>query len=316
VRRPATTFRGRARFTVAGDMWQLVARRTLMVTVRPATTADLDAVVEFLARTLRGGPPARYRRFLSYAWPVDKPHLGYLIEEGGVHGFMGSIFSERHIGGRTHRICNLHSLAVDESHRKHTLQLFKHFLADKTLTYTCFSASPPTAEILRFFKFEELPGARVIVTPLSGLAGLRSAVLPPRVRVTGAPDEIDALLDDEHERRIARDHRLYRCAQLVIARGDRRCLVVAVRRGRGRRHFADILHASDKQLLMQSLPWLHLPLARQLRTALTGIDRRWMAAPPRASFVYANLRPLHVRSPSLAPPDIDALYSEFVPMYG
>lgn len=283
-------------------------------TIRPATGGDLEAVTEYLARTLGaadGRPAAHYRRVLDYGWLAPKPDLGIVIEDGGqVRGFLGAIYSERVIGGAVRRFCNLTSIAVDESHRSHTLRAFAALLADKDRTYTCFSANEQVAKILEFYKFRGAPTEKVLVGPGSGLAGLAR-----RVRVISDPARLPGELDPAQQA-IARDHAPYRCAQLVLAAGDRRCFVVAVRRGRGVRAFADVLHASDPALLAAALPWVQLPLWRALGTVLTGIDQRWVASRPRLSAVYTKLRPMHIRSSTLAPEQIDALYSELVPLYG
>lgn len=283
-----------------------------MATIRPATTADLEGVASYVANAF-AGDPARYRRYLEYSWLADKPDLGVLVEEGGkIRGFIGAIYADRPRGGEPHRFCNLTSIAVDESHRKLTLQLFNALLRRPGLTFTCFSASDRIAKILDFFKFSRRPSDKVIVGPVSNLGALRDA---RHVCVVSDPVVLAAELP-EVERRIAHDHAPYRCGQLLITKRDRRCFVVTARRGRGLRAFADVLYASNPGTLMDCLPWIHGPLFRAHGTLLTGIDRRWISTPPRASFVYAKLRPVYMRSKTLGIHEIDALYSELVPSTG
>jgi len=295
-----------------------------MSTIRAATRADLEAVARYLAGALHGdGGPARYRRYLECSWASSPSDLGVLIEDGGaIRGFIGTIYADRLAGGEVQRFCNITSVAVDESHRKLTLKLFGALLARKDLTFTCFSPSDQITKILDFFRFEHRPGDRVIVGPLSGV-DVRQLAAAARVRVYTKPDALDAKLDADL-RKISRDHRAYRCGQLLITHGERRCFVVTVRRGRGMRAFADVLFASDPDMLMEHLPWIHAPQLRALGTVLTGIDRRWVSRVPRASFTYTKLRPLYARIaragaaglPAMTIDRIDTLYSEFVPMYG
>jgi hypothetical protein len=155
----------------------------------------------------------------------------------------------------------------------------------------------------------------VVTTPLSGLGALRWVVGSRRARVVIEPSVLDAELAPA-ERRIAADHRRYRCGLFLLRSGERRCFAVTVRRGRGRRVFADVLYASDPALLMDCLPWVHATAFRFHRTVLVGVDRRWITAPPRLAFTYSNLRPIYMRSPHLSLDSIDPLYSEIVPMYG
>jgi hypothetical protein len=286
-----------------------------VTTVRLASAVDVPGISRYLATILTGGPPARYRRFLEYTWLPNKPDAGVVIEEGDqIHGYIGAIYSERSIGGSPHAVCNLTSVAVDESHRRHTLSAFAMLLKRKDLTFSCFSPSDRIAKILDFFKFQHRPGERVVV-PITR-PGLIPRMWPrPGLKLTADPDQIEARVDAE-TRRIVRDHRSYRCAQILLERGSRHCHIVAVRRGRGRKVFAEILHASDREMFLENLACVQWPLLRKLGTILVGIDRRWAPRAPRISMVYRKLCPTYVRSPVIGVDDMDFLYSEFVPMYG
>lgn len=286
----------------------------MLATIRPALASEIPRLAEFMASRLKGaGGPARYRRYLEYRWAVDRPDLGIVIEDGGeIHGFIGAIYSDRLIADRVHRFCNLTSIAVDESHRKQTLTAFSQLFKRKDTTFTAFSASDSVQKILDFFKFAHRPGERAIV-PITG-AGIPRRVLG-RVKVTTDLDRIIPALGSA-ERKIAVDHGSYRCAQILIERGDRRSLVIAIRRGRGIKVFADVLYASDRALLVEELGAVQPSLVRSLGTLLVGIDQRWMPVRPRLSFVYAKLRPTYARSPVLRIDDVDLLYSELVAMSG
>ena len=190
--------------------------------------------------------------------------------------------------------------------------MFARVLAAKDVTYTCFSATDQIGEILTFFKFQHRPSDKVVVGPISGLGRLWSA---RRATVVVDPTALDTALEPA-ERAIARDHRAYRCGQLLIEAGSRRCFVVTIKRGRGARVFADVLHASDPELLVEHLPRVHGPLFHAHRTLLTGIDHAWLSRRPRVSFTFRKLRPIYMRSPSVKLHQLDALYSELVPMYG
>ena len=282
--------------------------------IRIATPADAPAIAAYLARVLGGtGGAARYRRYLEYSWLDPKPDLGVVIDDGGIHGFIGAIYARRTIGGREHHTCNLTSISVDESHRKQSLQLFSAMLKRKDLTFTSFSASDQVQQILDFFKFVHCANERVVTTPVSGFGKLLRG--RGRPKVVRDPDRVAAALTPG-ERQVFEDHRRYRCGQFLVVRGDRRCFTVTVRRGRGSQVFADVLHASDPELLVECLPLVHATALVLHRTVLVGIDRRWVPEPPRIAFTYGKLRPIYMRSPTLTLDQIDPLYSEIVPMYG
>ena len=280
--------------------------------IRAATTADLPRLAEYLAERLRGdGGPARYHRYLDYRWLADKPDIGVLIEDDGeIRGFIGAIYAFRESAAATVSFCNLTSIAVDESHRKLTLQLFNALFKRKELSITCFSASDRIAKILEFFKFTHRPSDRVVATLASSLRGLR------HLRDVDVVTDLATLATelDPVQRKISQDHAPYRCAQVLLVRGTRRCFVVTGRRGRGVKAFADVLYASDPELLVELLPFLHAPLFAMHRTALIGIDQHWVKHRPFGSFVYRKLRPTYWRSTAVS--SVDLLYSEAVPLCG
>jgi hypothetical protein len=286
-----------------------------MATIRAALDDDLPAISKYLADRMDGNfPPALFRRCFEYRW-ARRQNLGFLIDDGGsVRGFIGAIYSDRHLRGADHQLCNINSWSVDEDYRKLSLPMAKRLLDQPDFTFTCFSPSKVVAECLRFFKFETSPVEKVLFTPAHGL--LRALRRLPFKVVTPDPDpaSFEALLD-ETQRRLYRDHLDYRCAHLLIHHEDRRCYVVTVRRGRGWRAFADVLYASDPELLVEFVVGTHLPLWRAHGTFLTGIDRRWFRKIPHAVHVYRGLRPLQWRSRTLNLADIDALYTELVTLY-
>lgn len=276
--------------------------------IRPATVADIGPIAQFLSTSLGGaGGPARYRRYFSYSWLAAKPDLGMMIDDAGnVRGFVGAIYSDRRIGATTQRFCNITSAAVEPSYRKHTLALFGALLAPKQTTFTCFSPNEPTQKILDFFKFRRCSGDKVIFGPLSGLGSLRHV---RSRRVITDPVELDRELTLD-QREIAHHHRAHHCGQLLIVDGDRRCFVVTARRGRDVRVFANVLHASDPSMLVDSLPWIHGALLRAHGTLLTGVDQRWIHRVPWPSYPYRQIRPIYLRSSALAFDQLDALYTE------
>ncbi|HTR55131.1 MAG TPA: hypothetical protein VMJ10_30805 [Kofleriaceae bacterium] len=281
-----------------------------MPTLRPAHTTDLAAISAFLAPRLQGaGGEARYRRYLGYSWLDDKPNLGFLIEDGGIRGFIGGIYSVRRVAGTDHKMCNLTSIWVDESHRKWTLPLFKHMFDQPGYTFSSLSPTPQVVEILRFFKFHKHDAHKVIATPAAGIArSLR------RTRVYSARSlerELDAT-----SLQIFRDHRPYGCGHFLVERGDERCYVVTVRRGHGVRAFADVIYASNPEFLVSAIAHLHVPVGITHKTMLIGLERTWVERVPFGTFVYTKLRPRLVRGASAGTSDVDGLYTELVVVSG
>jgi hypothetical protein len=285
----------------------------MTATARPALPSDLPRVAEYLSRRLAGGGPARYRRFFEYTWPADAPNIGVLLEEERqVRGFLGALYASRRVGAEEHPFCNISSWAVDDEHRKMSLTMLKRLLAPRDHTFTCFSPSKTVVELLAFFKFKLLESTKVILSPLSGAPALLRT--GPGTVVTTGP-ALERRLDQE-QRRLYRDHRGYRLGHFLVERGEERCYLVTGRRGRDVRAFADVLHVDNVPLFLDALARLSWPLFRAHGTLLVGLDRRHLARLPPLAYASGGLRPVQWRSPTLGPSDIDALYTEIVPILG
>jgi hypothetical protein len=282
-----------------------------MAIVREAGAADAPAVADFLARHLGHGRSELFRRIFDYRWLPEKPNLGFLIEhESQIRGFVGGIYCEREIRGQRHRFCNIHSFAVDPEFRKLSLPAMKRLLDQPGYSFTCFSASPGPLEILQFFKFHVVDATKVVFTPASGLTRLVTS----GVRLYRGAALLERL--GPSERAIVRDHAGYRCGHFLLEAHEGRCYFVTVRRGRDVRAFADVLYASNPGLLAACIAHAHVPVGLTHRTALIGLDRRFVPEPPAGSFLYGRVAPFTFRSTVLQLEDIDMLYSEFVPLYG
>jgi hypothetical protein len=279
-----------------------------------ARPADLPAIADYLGARLgeRHGA-AGFRRLFEYPWLAEKPDLGALLDDGGrIGGFAGAIYSRRLVGGREHLFCNMTSLCVDERLRKWSLPLVERLLAQPDCTFTVLSPKDLVVKFLtRLYGFQAIDTEKVILGPHCRWPGL---LRRPRVEVAWG-DVIRPRLT-EPERRIFDDHRSYRCGQFLVERGGERCYFVTVRRGRRVRAFADVLYASRPDLLAECIAHVHVPLARTHATLLTGVDARWLPRRPAGAVSYRGLRPVLFRSDVVTPREVDALYTELVPIYG
>ena len=276
--------------------------------IRPIQAPDLDRVGHFLAQNLGGaGGADRYRRILDTRWSSPKPNFGFLLEnELGVQGVLGLLYSQRTIDGRIHRICNMSSWCVAQAHRRSSLALLRSMIDQEGHVFTNFSPTPGVATILERVGFQRLDIGKLIVFP--GAGGL------PRAGVTvfRKAAEVRRRLEAD-ERPIFADHSLYRCGQYVLEEGGHRCYVVTVKRGKRGVFFADILHASDPELLSHHLPSLFLPAFLEHGTFALGVDARFVKKPSRFSRLLP--RPSYFLG-AVPPRSVSSIYSELVGIYG
>src|SRR5688572_18142205 len=141
---------------------------TPRVEIRDAVAADIEAVANLLAAGFRQVPVAFWRTMLTTPWlPAESiPDIGAVVVSGGeVVGFLGAKYSNRQVGKRLERFCNVFAWYVAEEYRRYSLSLLSFVLRRPNLTFvnvTPASHVLPLFERLRFVLADE---HRLICTP-------------------------------------------------------------------------------------------------------------------------------------------------------
>jgi hypothetical protein len=284
----------------------------LVLQVSPIQTADVPRVARFLHSQLNDRvPPAAWERAVTVPWKVAAPNHGFMLVDGTeageatVVGAYLAFYSEREIGGRTERFCNLGAWCVAPAHRYQSVRLLKALLAQDGYHFTDLSPSGSVVPLNTRLKFQRLD------TTTALLPGLPWPSVPGRYRITGDPAVIEATLTGS-TLDIYRDHAAAGAARhLVLTRGDQHCYVMFRKdRRKGLPVFASILYASNPQLFRA----LARPLARHLLihhgALATLAELRITGGRPRPSLLLGAHRHKMFRSDHLRPDQIDNLYSE------
>jgi N-acetylglutamate synthase-like GNAT family acetyltransferase len=305
------------------------------VVVRNAELHDIQAIIELVRNDEFAREHSReaLHKLFTYDWMPEKPNLGCVLTHGGrLIGFVGMIYSNRRIQGRSHRMCNLSTLCLhpDYQGRKRRTAgggpLYSHLLAKVALaaadlTFTAFSASRAAGRLVESFGFERINNRKLVFRPGANLSTLFSG----RARILDDPDQILPLLDDDH-RAILRDHLPYPCGHYVVLEGGRYSYIVTkryrVRRStvlgdwpveRIRKGYflgSDVLYISDPALALRHWERLKWRIIRRERTVALLADE-WMLGPDAPGGV-AIPRTVYVRGRKVEPQYIDKLYSELV----
>jgi hypothetical protein len=279
----------------------------MAVTVRPIAQADVPAVAAFLHEHLNDRVPVEdWARAVAVPWKVDAPNAGYMLLDGdGVVGAHLAYYSERTIDGRPERFCNLGAWCVLPEHRFHGLRLLKALLAQDGYHFTDLSPSGNVVGLNTRLGFAFLDTTTTIV-PNVPWPTFRGRIVADRASIERA------LTGRESE--IYRDHATTAAARhLLLERGDEHCHVVFRKdRRKGIPLFASILYVSNPDLFraMSGRVCRHL-LVRHGAVAML-IERAVVEHHPRLSRTVESPRRKMFRSPSLAPAQIDYLYSELV----
>jgi acetoacetyl-CoA synthetase len=275
-----------------------------MADLRPVSQKDVDAVCAFLdANMHRGMTKDQYRSLFTYPWMSSKPGMGYLLEqEGEVVGFLGAIYSERAIQGRTELFCNLTNWCVLPTFRNESLRLLFAVHARSRQTIVNLSPSEDVQKMLDVLRYRRLDTFKLFSFPL-----LQCWTLAGGAKLVWRDSEIESYLD-QAERKLVGDHRGTGCRFTVIVQDGEACLLVSKKRCKRRLAFTEILHVSSPLLLRKNFERVKLGLLLRDRSLWLAIDERLLHA--RLSLMLPYRRVSFIKSSCTEPQDVDNLYSE------
>jgi hypothetical protein len=279
----------------------------MTVKLAPIESADVAAVAEFLHAHLNSRvPTAAWQAAMSVPWKVDAPNFGFMLTvDEAVVGVYLAFYSQRCLAGEPERFCNLGAWCVLPQYRFHGIRLLKALLAQEGYHFTDLSPSGNVVKLNERLKFRTLDTTTALIPniPVPAVAG--------RTRITSRPAALaDRLAGSElalyldHQQAAAAHH-------LLISRGSEACyLIFRKARRRNLPLFAVILYASNPELLRAGIGRVRTRLLLRHGALATLAELRTIGSRPRLSVLVSTPRPKMFRSATLAPEQIDDLYSE------
>jgi hypothetical protein len=265
---------------------------------------------EVYEAVLRDWAPALGEAVWRRAFAADvagpEGQCGYALTDGGrIVGVLGTIFSERRIGDRTARLCNLHSWRVKPEYRASSLLLLRPALALRDHTLTDLTPTDGVIAIERRLGFRALDRLATVLLPLPGTGPARAVV----EELSGPAEQHRARLAPA-DLRIYRDHQGVACAHTLVRVGDRYCYVVHSRiEGHWLPHCA-VHYVSDARLFAEAHAAIRRHLARRSGRPLVVVDARLLGDLRLPCTVRVRATEKLYRSRDLAPHQVDSLYSE------
>ena len=279
------------------------------VVLRPIRAEDTAAVAAFLHAELNPRIPAeRWGDLFAPSWPAEQPNHGYLLEAAGeIAGVYAAVYSDRVVGGKEVRVCNLAAFCVVEEHRAHSLRLLRALLGQRGLVFTDLSPSGNVVGLNERLGFVHLDTATAITPNLPWI---------PKggIRISSDPDVAAATVTGP-DAQLLRDHRTAPAVRHVTVRADGGYAYMMVRRVRrkGLPVFAAVLHASgDRALLARSWRSVGAHLLARHGTLATLVERRVLPEVFGRGRALAHPRPKMFRGRDVPAAEIDDLYSELV----
>ena len=289
------------------------------ISVRPTTPADTAEICDLLEHGFVGSGIAAdgWRPLCTTNWGADNPTRGFVLTDGGsIVGYLGTLYSQREINGKTGIVCNYSSYYVAPAYRGRGLAqtLVAASARDERITYISHTPAPPTRRALESLGFAILDRGVLLFPP-----GLNAETLwQSRVAIDVNDRTVRASLG-QAERRIYDDHASYDCLHMTARDAGGTAYLVVKRRLVKRRvrrlawtakvPFSQIMYCSAPDVLARNLERIKLAIMWQQKTFGIAMNERFLPKAPRAIRQEAIAQ---YRSPVFTPNELDLLYSEFV----
>jgi hypothetical protein len=244
---------------------------------------------------------------------ADGTRLGYaLYADGKVVGYIGTLCTTRRVLGRPERFCNPSSWIVLEEHRWASHLLLRPIVALEDHTLVCLTPSDAACRMFARLGLRMLETEQLVLAPVPRIAEVARACAGT---FTTSVEEIQAELTGD-ERMLCLDLSSSPVARhVLLARGNRRCYLVATLARRRHVPYAEIQYLGDRELFWEQRLLAHAALFRSLGVPglAIAVDRRFLVGrPPPAALCWKKARMYRPTRDDLAPELIDGLYSELM----
>ncbi|PPQ33690.1 CBS domain-containing protein [Rhodopila globiformis] len=220
-----------------------------MIQCREIQADDFENVVALLNE---GFGPRNYRvdalqRLADHRTPPGLPKYGYVLKQDQtLVGVVLLIFTEIHIGGRSHIRCNVSSWYVRPAFRAYASLLAMQASRHRNVIFFNVTPAPHTWPTLEALGFTRFAAGYMVAVPLLGPAAVRAHVgkLPPVIH----PDR-DL---DQAEIDLLQQHQQYGCLSLICeADGQRFPFVFKLTRRHGGIRLALLVYCRDSETFVR-----------------------------------------------------------------
>jgi GNAT superfamily N-acetyltransferase len=273
--------------------------------IRPAGAGDIDAVCALLHEKMNAKIAVeRWRRLMTYEWLADKPDLGRVVEaRGKILGYVGMVYADRDVAGRSERIVNICAWYLDKSLRGAGLgtQMMADATADPAMSYDIMTSSKNTLGILDAVGYRVLDDHHYVWRKAGpGESALTIERDPAAIRACVSADEA-RLLDDMAGLPVT--------PMLIGADGAQALLFFSVKRKGADVTWFDLLHTSDRAVFAaqaQALATAVLPEG----PAVLAADCRFVEGSAHGAECQVLPVPRFYKTERLKRHEIDHLYTE------
>jgi hypothetical protein len=243
----------------------------------------------------------------SYRWWGGSARGYALFADDKPVGFMGTIFSKRHIRGREEILCNASSWIVRDEYRTASMLLMKSLIAVPNCTIVNLTPTQRAYDIFKKLGFRDLESEQLLLLPVSTPTRLlqRSFTADPN-KVLPELTQPDRTIFNQ----LSSNPRIH---HILLRGGSRPCYLIATRLFVKRVPFAELHYISDPDFFWENRALAYMACARTMGVFGIAVDRRFagqrsigFAMRRSAKRVY---RPAH---DDLPPSAVDGLFTELM----
>lgn len=278
--------------------------------IRAAGPADVDGICQLLHTKMNSKfSVERWSRLMSYPWLAEKPDFGKVVEsDGQILGYTGLIYSDRMIGNpqsgfRKERFASMSSWYLDKSLRGRGLGkgMLLATMENLDQTFTIFTNSSKPIGIVKALGYQVLDDRRYHWHK-TGLASEAITLIRDFDSIVLRASDI--------QRQILEDMRSMPVTPVFLETDGRQALLFFSIKSKGEDVlWFDLLYTSDPELFTDCAQSLADTLLPDTPSVLAA-DSRLIKPPPADTFCQHLPVERHYLSKTVAPQEIDFLYSE------
>lgn len=282
-----------------------------MSIVRKVRPGDFDEVYSNLLSTLLNKHLTKqmWMPLFRDNWGFGNDQLGYVLEDNGkIVGYAGTIVSRREINGKLENFCNGTSWAVLPEYRSESLNLIFPLLELKDYTILNLTPNEVAYKLYSKLNFKHLESTLLVFpqipNPFKLLSGCRVVTDTARLERELNKDDL----------KVYQDFKIFKKTRFIGLQtrknGPLSCIMLKKIWIRGL-PFASIQYIGDLGHFLSCIDAVKLWCAWNLCTVALLMEKRFAKGKKLPFCLHWKMkRPSLYRSNSLAPEDIDLLYTE------
>lgn len=270
---------------------------------------DIADVAVFLNKYMSDRfSPEEWGRAMLVAWLDDAPNHGFMVKDSdnNVVGALCVIYSEQSINGKKERICNPHSWCVLPAYRSSSVQLVLAAIRQRDFHFTMFTPNESGLEIFAYLKFKPLGNS---VTTLLHVPSLSFSS-----KMTFFSDEEEGMnVLSPTDLKVFKDHMAFPWLDRLIFKSREKSGFILYKKLKFKRlPSARVLYISDRDLFFSNWQQVRTYLLRRRGLFTSRMETRFLEKSVSFSLQPEPDQQKFYLSSSLAPDDIECIYSELV----